>query len=643
MAPKKRKCFDPYEFHSRDLARFSEKDLRLVSPALGFPADSAWCSKCRKHADKLRRAVEDAAGEPAPKQVCRIPPCSPPRPPSPAPPDDNNNNAPPKLVQKYTAEDAEYVFTQLKRKYSSAITMQEKVSVLSLAPPSWSEYRVCNEFGATRYAVRRARELVAANGVVFPDVPSNSKRGKLLSADTRDAVTAFYEDETVSYCTPGMNTKVTVRVNGAKVRKQKKILMSNLDVLFQLFKDRHPDVSIGRSRFAQLRPRHCVYVGTAGTENVCVCEQHQNVTLMCHALRPRLVDNVSWDDMTVFKSYDTLLPAVMCNPAGEECFARKCVVCKNYSDNLRSVLDEVLGDTVTFSRWEKVSKKSQLISRQDSKENFCDLFLQSVCDLAWHDFLARMQQSALWHLKCDMPPGHVLVCADFAENYSFTIQNSVQGFHWNNSQATVHPFVCYFGSEGKTQHLSFVVISNCKDHNSLTVYVFQKQLIAFLKEKFPELHKLIYFTDGCAAQYKNFKSLKNLCEHKSDFGLDAEWHFYATSHGKSACDGVGGTVKREARHACLQSPFQNLIGTPRELFQWCVTKMTGTHFCYVDQEDIEKERLFFETRTGKCSTLTGTMNYHFFRPTGTPNQLECKLYSASARPDLRTVPTKASK
>ncbi|KAE8738771.1 hypothetical protein FOCC_FOCC015744 [Frankliniella occidentalis] len=354
-------------------------------------------------------------------------------------------------------------------------------------------------------------------------------------------------------------------------------------------------------------------------------------------------NNVSWDDMTVFKSYDTLLPAVMCNPAGEECFARKCVVCKNYSDNLRSVLDEVLGDTVTFSRWEKVSKKSQLISRQDSKENFCDLFLQSVCDLAWHDFLARMQQSALWHLKCDMPPGHVLVCADFAENYSFTIQNSVQGFHWNNSQATVHPFVCYFGSEGKIQHLSFVVISNCKDHNSLTVYVFQKKLIAFLKEKFPVLHKLIYFTDGCAAQYKNFKSLKNLCEHKSDFGLDAEWHFYATSHGKSACDGVGGTVKREARHACLQSPFQNLIGTPRELFQWCVTKMTGTHFCYVDQEDIEKERLFFETRTGKCSTLTGTMNYHFFRPTGTPNQLECKLYSASTRPDLRTVPTKASK
>ena len=38
--------------------------------------------------------------------------------------------------------------------------------------------------------------------------------------------------------------------------------------------------------------------------------------------------------------------------------------------------------------------------------------------------------------------------------------------------------------------------------------------------------------------------MTNLCSHHDDFGLYAEWHFFATSHRKSPCDGVGGTVKR---------------------------------------------------------------------------------------------------
>ena len=38
----------------------------------------------------------------------------------------------------------------------------------------------------------------------------------------------------------------------------------------------------------------------------------------------------------------------------------------------------------------------------------------------------------------------------------------------------------------------------------------------------------------------------NLMKHRDDFALNAEWNFLATSHGKNACDGVGGTVKRLA-------------------------------------------------------------------------------------------------
>ena len=76
-----------------------------------------------------------------------------------------------------------------------------------------------------------------------------------------------------------------------------------------------------------------------------------------------------------------------------------------------------------------------------------------------------------------------------------------------------------------------------------------------------EVLKLIYFSDGCAAQYKNCKNLISLCYHKEDFGIPAKWHFFATSHGKGPCDGVGGTVKHEAAKASLQHSYHDQIMT----------------------------------------------------------------------------------
>ena len=100
-------------------------------------------------------------------------------------------------------------------------------------------------------------------------------------------------------------------------------------------------------------------------------------------------------------------------------------------------------------------------------------------------------------------------------------------------------------SAGELHHLSYVIISDCHHHDTVAVHLFQRNLIEFLRERFGSLpRKIFYFTDGAAAQYKNRKNFVNLCQHEEDFGVAAEWHFFATSHGKGACDGVGGTVKR---------------------------------------------------------------------------------------------------
>lgn len=67
---------------------------------------------------------------------------------------------------------------------------------------------------------------------------------------------------------------------------------------------------------------------------------------------------------------------------------------------------------------------------------------------------------------------------------------------------------------------------------------------------------------------KTEKTFVNLCHHKEDFNLYATWHVFATSHGKSACDGVGGILKRLNAKASLQRRFKNQILTPFELYAW---------------------------------------------------------------------------
>lgn len=91
-------------------------------------------------------------------------------------------------------------------------------------------------------------------------------------------------------------------------------------------------------------------------------------------------------------------------------------------------------------------------------------------------------------------------------------------------------------------------------HTHAAVYSMIKdlhpRLAAMLPNKPAHCH---YFTDGYTGQYKSYKAFANLVEHKNDFGLEATWHFFATSHRKSVCDGIMAVIKFQARRASLQT------------------------------------------------------------------------------------------
>ena len=153
--------------------------------------------------------------------------------------------------------------------------------------------------------------------------------------------------------------------------------------------------------------------------------------------------------------------------------------------------------------------------------------------------------------------------------------------------------------------------------------------------------KLYYMSDGCAGQYKNCKNFLNLCHHFKDFGVYAEWHFFATSHGKSPCDGAGGTLKRIVTKVCLQRLYEDQILTAHQLFELAVSNIKGMHFCFTDTSQHEEEAKLLEERMQKARTVPGTQRLHCFIPLSTET-VEVRQFSTSTISRVERVLLKGS-
>ena len=140
------------------------------------------------------------------------------------------------------------------------------------------------------------------------------------------------------------------------------------------------------------------------------------------------------------------------------------------------LMDDNMIDSVVFRQWVSFDR-----STLETKP--ADEFVESFCEklelVLPHSFIAMQQASFYKDHKSTLQPEELLVTAEFSENYSFILQDAAQGFHWNNSQATIHPFVSCYIDSAELCHLSYVVISDCLPHDIVSVRLFEpKRLIA---------------------------------------------------------------------------------------------------------------------------------------------------------------------
>lgn len=524
------------------------------------------------------------------------------------------------------------ILNHLKSVYENCESREKKIMILTLLPENWSIRKIIKEFKAPDFQVRQAKKLLKQKGILST---TNQKPGKNLPTETLNKIIEFYENDVVSRPMPGIKDCVSVKdKEGKKVKVSKRLMLCNLKETYKLFQENFPNIKVGFSKFAELRPKNCVLAGQSGTHTVCICTIHQNVKLMVENCKINSITNGQ------IKTYKDCLTKMVCNPVSIDCYFSNCASCPGVDDIIKILeggFQENLIETLTFRQWISVDR-CNLETVQKPVQEFINIFCEKLQVLLRHDFISKQQSAFMCYTKENLLISEIAVVCDFSENYSFILQDEAQSFHWNKSQATIHPFVIYFKEENEIKHCSFVIISECLEHNTIAVYTFQKKLIQFLKSKFKEVEKLYYFSDGSGAQYKNKKNFINLCHHKNDFGIVAEWHFSATAHGKGPCDGVGGTVKREAARASLQRPYQDQIMTPLHLYEWLKCNLSKSmEFCYVTQDEYVKTEQYLAHRLSKAVAIPNTRKFHAFIPSTCGTKIQTKIFSFSPSSETHTI------
>ncbi|XP_034255204.1 uncharacterized protein LOC117653549 [Thrips palmi] len=516
-------------------------------------------------------------------------------------------------------KDYDDLLNEVKERLTTA-SRSLKYKLLSLVPSSMSINGVASTFEVSRNVARRARELKAEKGIL-PEVDFSRKSGILES--TKLLVQEFYCSDDNSKVLPGTRDCVSVKKG---VYEQKRLILCNIAELYKSFKEKHGNLKIGLSMFYLLRPKWCIFAGGAGTHEQCICQTHQNFKLLLYAL------NIKMD-------YRDLIKMCVCDSEDRSCMLKLCDKCPT-SEEVQKILREqltvpeelnsvsadeeyeFLEENIKFRQW-KSTDRTEMIIQVSKRSELIELAARKMNTFIPHCFIAKSQKEYIKKLKEELPMTKATVAMDFAMNYNCLIQGAVQSYHWSPKQATVHPtLISYKDANNVLVQKSLIFISDDLDHDVPLVRKFQERIATYIKENLPQIEEVEYITDGCGSQYKCKGYFNLLLDHKERLGLRATHTHHGSGHGKTRCDADGGTVKRTARTASLQRPFENQIVTAKDLFDFCQQEMKDTFdFQFVSKEEVEPYRQQYKGIVDGLETVPGTRSFHFFKPLG--NRLAC--------------------
>ncbi|CAF4797217.1 unnamed protein product [Rotaria sp. Silwood1] len=182
----------------------------------------------------------------------------------------------------------------------------------------------------------------------------------------------------------------------------------------------------------------------------------------------------------------------------------------------------------------------------------------------------------------------VLLQVDYAENFVMDQQDAIQAAHWNAGA------------------LSIFTAHACE-----------------LKQYFPNLEEITFFSDGAASQFKQRYLFQNLTRMMMEHYLKLSWNFFATSHGKGVVDAIGGIIKRMVWQEIMAR--KQLCRTATD-FVRIANKKTSTIIVHeISQTEIDASKQKLQPLFATTKSVKNTQKLHNVVPIRL-DVIECRMY-----------------
>lgn len=420
------------------------------------------------------------------------------------------------------------------------------------------------------------------------------------------AVLNFYQSDDVSWQAPGRKDKVvcyeTDNITGErkKVEMQTRYLLMSVQEAHKLFLETNPIHTLGKSKFASMRPKHCKLFDKI-PHNVCVCTYHENVRLLLEGLK---------DHAYLSTVFETFIGKVVCDSSSKACMTSHCNLCQG---KIRTFTPspESLVQPLKYWQWQKAEKKAEKVEILCTvQEAFNELVVQ-LQPFLLHTYVKRKQAATFKELQGIVNGEEILLQVDFSENASLLNQNEIQSAHWSHGQATVFTAYAWI-SDGINK--SIVLVSDNLDHTKVSVFKYMDTILTLLKHEHKNIKIVNVFSDGAASQFKQRYLFANLQVFEEDHDIKIKWHFFATSHGKGVVDGIGGTVKRSVWRYVKTGAVN--VNTPEMFAKVAAERNPNVHIEFVSNENIEKNRTTLEEYWADTLPIPNCLSLHCVYPQG---------------------------
>lgn len=296
------------------------------------------------------------------------------------------------------------------------------------------------------------------------------------------------------------------------------------------------------STFKKLRPRQ-VLPFTSHKFRECLCEYYVNMELKVKALNSHLSQFSHLQLQDHYRANQLTMCSKQNGELQKACIDGECTDCgpRLVTEHLQPALEDLRCTPATWGKWENAampngSSRMMKVRKESSFEGLVEALQNGLAPFSCHLFNAKWQYIQYKDVTTSLLPGTVVLCMDFAENYTSRPQDTPQGCHWNNSQTTIHPVVASYAcpvagcTEVVTDSVIYVSDDLTHDYHAVQHFIC-KTVELFLSE---DLHfsRIVSFSDGPPTQYKNRINFVDCSHAPSDFGVEAERHYFGSRHGK---------------------------------------------------------------------------------------------------------------